>query len=58
MGWSKQNDLNNETALSVKLRVQDQLGFPVSRVDVMYDGKLIGNEQNIKYIEGLRIEVS
>ena len=58
VGWSKQNDLNNETALSVKLRVQDQLGFPVSRVDVMYDGKLMGNKQNIKYIEGLRIEVS
>ena len=61
VGWIKQNapdSYNNETALNVKLRVQDQLGFPVSCVDVKYDEKSMENDKNIRYAGGIRIEVS
>ena len=61
VGWSRQNEprsCENETVLSVKLRVQDQLGFPVSCVDVKYDGTSMENDKNIKFTDKIRIEVS
>ena len=60
VGWSKQNAAGsgqNETVLSLKLRVQDQLGFPVSCVDVKDD---VGSMENNEYIEdtdGITIDV-
>lgn len=61
VGWSMQNrpqSCKNEMALSLKLRVQDQLGFPVSCVDVMYNGRSMGNDEWIQDVNGIRIEVS
>ena len=61
VGWSKQNAASanqDETALSVKLRVQDQLGFPVYCVVVKYDGKSLGNNKCIENTDKIKIEVS
>ena len=37
----------NDTVLSVKLRVQAQFGFPVSRVTIMYGGKVNRRSWNL-----------
>ena len=48
VGWSIQYERENmETVLSMKLRVQDQLGFPVTCVDVKQQGKSLGNDEGI-----------
>ena len=42
VGWS-----NGDTALTMKLRVQQQLGFPVASVDVKEDGTSLANDKEV-----------
>ena len=53
----------SDTALSLKLRIQELLGFPVSRVDVKFRGGSMKNDQRInnRYVNktaDIRIEVA
>ena len=61
IGWSMQNasdSCENETVLSLKLRLQDQLGLPVSCVDVKCDRESMENDDYIEDTDEIRIEVS
>ena len=46
-----------DSVLSVKLRVQDQLGFSVSCVDVKQDGGSLRNDQEVRHIGQMKIYV-
>ena len=54
---------HSDTALSLKLRIQELLGFPVSSVDVKRYGASMGNDQMMRYYinnltTDIRIEVA
>ena len=44
--WGK-SSCNSSTALSFKLRIQEQLGFPVYSIDVKFRGKSMQNNERI-----------
>ena len=46
VGWRE-----GDTALTVKLRVQQQLGFPVACVDLKEDGKSLANDQKVGHVK-------
>ena len=46
VGWRE-----GDTALTVKLRVQQQLGFPVACVDLKEDGKCLANDQKVGHVK-------
>ena len=63
VGWSTRCSRESSCAyacdsvLSVKLRVQDHLGFAVSSVDVKQDGALLRNDQEMRHISRMKIYV-
>ena len=58
VGCSRDDD-NYDTVLSVKLRLQEQLGFPVDSADVKNSrGISLQDYQKIRYISDTRINVS
>ena len=49
---------HSETALSLKLRIQEQLGFPVTSVDVKLIGASMGNDQMMRhYVTNLSTDI-
>ena len=44
---------HNETVLTVKLRLQEQMGFPVAGLDFKSDGKSVANDKDVGYSEGI-----
>ena len=64
VGWSTQYYSREphaydvcDSVLNAKLRVQDQLGFSVSCVDVKQDGGSLRNDQEVRHISQMKIYV-
>ena len=68
VGWNVRREFNGydavyycDTVLSLKLRIQELLGFPVSSIDVKFRGKLMKNHEMIDdywWDNRIRIEVA
>ena len=63
VGWNKRhlkeyNIWERDTVLSLKLRIQNQLGFPVSCITVEQGGEQLADTERLDLITNTRIEVS
>ena len=58
VGWSADGK-RCDTVLSVKLRLQEQMGFPVTSADIKdWQGISLGNDQKFDYFNDIGINVS